>query len=199
MIGAEHGLYGGYRYVLAEWRENNTQIDYEWRDSAESDYSTDVLREKVLRFIDTHRAKREETAGETRPLFAYVAPTAPHLPLMAAQRHQHMNPHWASLFDRYIASRPNYYNETAVRKGKSSWLNESYQRRENMRSLGWNEMEFVKRMGSLYAVDEMIESVYRRIEALDELDNTFFILTSDNGYNLGAHGLIHKMAPYDER
>ncbi|MET9245741.1 sulfatase/phosphatase domain-containing protein [Nonomuraea sp. NPDC003709] len=31
-----------------------------------------------------------------------------------------------------------------------------------------------------------------------EYDNTYLIFASDNGYNLGAHRLVQKMAPYEE-
>jgi arylsulfatase A-like enzyme len=53
-------------------------------------------------------------------------------------------------------------------------------------------------MGSLYAVDEMVEQIVNTLAATGELENTYIFFTSDNGYNLGAHRLLHKMAPYEE-
>jgi len=53
-------------------------------------------------------------------------------------------------------------------------------------------------MGSLYAVDEMIQAIAMKLKQHGELENTVFVLTSDNGYNLGSHSLSHKMAPYEE-
>ncbi|MEK7832038.1 MAG: sulfatase/phosphatase domain-containing protein, partial [Acidobacteriota bacterium] len=38
----------------------------------------------------------------------------------------------------------------------------------------------------------------KTLEANGERENTLIVFTSDNGYNLGAHRLIHKMAPYEE-
>jgi arylsulfatase A-like enzyme len=48
------------------------------------------------------------------------------------------------------------------------------------------------------AVDEMMDRLRQVLQAQDKFENTVFIVTSDNGYNLGAHRLIHKMAPYEE-
>jgi N-acetylglucosamine-6-sulfatase len=50
----------------------------------------------------------------------------------------------------------------------------------------------------LYAVDDMVSQIVATLDERGELDNTWIIFTSDNGYNLGAHRLIHKMAPYEE-
>ncbi len=53
-------------------------------------------------------------------------------------------------------------------------------------------------MGSLYAFDEMVRGIVETLGSIGELDNTYLVFTSDNGYNLGAHRLIGKQAPYDE-
>ncbi len=53
-------------------------------------------------------------------------------------------------------------------------------------------------MGSLYALDEMVRGIVDTLSSVGKLDNTYLVFTSDNGYNLGAHRLIGKQAPYDE-
>ena len=62
----------------------------------------------------------------------------------------------------------------------------------------WNDQDYRLRMGSLYAADEMVAAVVAALKASGQFDNTWIVFTSDNGYNLGAHRLIHKMAPYEE-
>jgi len=62
----------------------------------------------------------------------------------------------------------------------------------------WVNTDWVKRMGSLYAVDDMIRATYTKIQALGLLEETVFVLVGDNGYNLGSHNLVHKQAPYEE-
>jgi len=195
-VGANHRLYSGYNYVLTDWNEDEKLMRYDVYGSSPADYQTDVIRDKAIKFIDHHRQVTEAKDNQS-PLFLYVATTAPHFPLMAAERHADKTAHWASKFETIVASRPNYYSMHSV-LGKSSWLRESASRREVLKYFGFNQVEFQKRMGSLYAVDEMIEAVVKKIEGLGELDNTIFVLTSDNGYNLGSHKLIHKMAAYDE-
>jgi len=58
--------------------------------------------------------------------------------------------------------------------------------------------EYHKRMGSLLAVDEMMGRIRSVLVSQGRWDKTIVVVTSDNGYNLGAHRLIHKMAPYEE-
>jgi arylsulfatase A-like enzyme len=56
----------------------------------------------------------------------------------------------------------------------------------------------VAALRSLIAVDDQIDRMMRRLDALDELDDTLVILISDNGYLWGEHGLFQKSAPYQE-
>jgi arylsulfatase A-like enzyme len=48
------------------------------------------------------------------------------------------------------------------------------------------------------AVDDQIDRMLRRLDALGELDHTMVILASDNGVFWGEHGLFQKSAPYLE-
>src|SRR5262249_12663773 len=150
----------------------------------ESDYSTDVIAGKARDFI----ARAE--GNDSQPFFLYIAPTAPHLPLPPAPRYS-QHPFRDALSPR----KPNY-NEPDI-SDKSSWLRISGETRKALVDT-WNDKDYRNRMGSLYALDDLIESVFNTLEANGELDNTFIVFTTDNGYNLGAHRLIHKMAPYEE-
>ncbi len=170
--------YTGYNYQM---NENGTIVQY---GDAESDYNTDVVRNKAVDFIN--RAE----SNDDQPFFLYVAPTAPHLPLPPAPRHQN-NPYTNALSPRT----PNY-NEPDL-SDKAAWLRLSGDTRTAIVN-GWNDTDYRNRMGSLYALDEAIAAIYQTLADKGELDNTVIIFTSDNGYNLGAHRLIHKMAPYEE-
>jgi arylsulfatase A-like enzyme len=65
------GQYYGYSFS-----ENGTSVKYR---SAEADYSTDVIADKVEQFI-------RNSSGE--PFFAWVGMLAPHTPLTPAERHR---------------------------------------------------------------------------------------------------------------
>lgn len=48
-------------------------------------------------------------------------------------------------------------------------------------------------------MDNACVAAVREVEAIGELDNTYFIYTSDNGYHLGAHRMgAGKETPYQE-
>ncbi|MDX2033162.1 MAG: sulfatase [Blastocatellia bacterium] len=174
----DNNSYAGYNYQV---NENGTLKFY---GTAESDYVTDVVAGKARDFIN--RAE----ANDGQPFFLYVSPTAPHLPLPPAPRHKE-NPYRFAFSPRL----PNY-NEAHL-ADKSSWLKATGEGREALVD-GWNDIDYRNRMGSLYALDEMVASIVNTLEANGERENTLIVFTSDNGYNLGAHRLLHKMAPYEE-
>jgi N-acetylglucosamine-6-sulfatase len=48
-------------------------------------------------------------------------------------------------------------------------------------------------------VDEMIGSLFEALAATGQLNNTYVVFTSDNGFHLGQHRLLlGKRAPYEE-
>ena len=174
---ADNLAYTGYGYQL---NENGTLVQY---GVAEQDYLTDVVARKTVDFID-----RSE-GDDDRPFFTYVAPTAPHLPLQPPRRYQ-PNP----FAGRVEPQSPNFYEPDVT--DKSWWLANSAASHDATKD--FTAGDYVNRLGSLLAVDDMVVSIVDALERDGEMDNTIFVFTSDNGYNLGAHKLIHKMAPYEE-
>lgn len=175
--GTDNMLYTGYGYKL---NENGVSHQYGY---SPADYATDVLSKKTMDFID--RAE----ANDGQPFFAYVAPTAPHLPLVAPARYT--DNAWKSA----IAPRtPNYYEPDV--SDKSTWL--KYSAASHDATKDFTDADFRNRMGSLLAVDDMVAGIVETLTTHGELDNTMLMFVSDNGYNLGSHKLIHKMAPYEE-
>ncbi len=170
-------LYAGYGYKL---NENGVSRQYGF---APKDYATDVISAKTMDFID--RAENDDG----QPFFAYVAPTAPHLPLQAPPRYA--DNAWTSA----VAPRtPNYYEPDV--SDKSAWLRNSVPSHDATKD--FNDADHRNRMGSLLAVDDLVAGVVETLTTHGELDNTMLMFVSDNGYNLGSHKLIHKMAPYEE-
>lgn len=51
------------------------------------------------------------------------------------------------------------------------------------------DLFYRRRIQSLQAVDELVEGVVSKLDALGLLDNTYVIYTSDNGFHIGQHRL----------
>lgn len=186
--------YSGTRYMLTNYTSDNKKkgLTYEVFGVDEKDYITDVLSDKVLDVINTQKIKK----NNKQPLFMYVATPAPHLPLPPADRHRDKILYWKNQYDKYVINRENY-NYTHNSRAQTLHNNPL---KSTITEEGdiWNRLEWEKRLTSLYAVDEMIEKIYNKIKEIGELDNTIFILTSDNGYNMLAHQLFNKMIYNDE-
>ncbi|MBX7160889.1 MAG: sulfatase [Acidimicrobiia bacterium] len=175
--GATDRIEGGYNYFL---NENGTLV---WYGQKPEDYEADVVARHTVDFV-TRAAADTDT-----PFFAYVTPTAPHLPQPPAPRYQ--NHPW-----RYAdpPQNPNFFE--ADLSDKPWWLRASGAVRSAWRA--WNVIDYRNRMGSLLAVDDLVADTVTALDAAGALDDTYLIFASDNGYNLGAHRLVHKMAPYEE-
>lgn len=169
--------YKGYDYNV---NENGTVVYRGWR---EEDYSTDYVRGRSVQFI-------EDAAAHGQPFFLYVSATAPHFPLPPAHRHL-VNPYALAP----LPHRPNTHEADIL--DKPLWLQSTAPQRL-AESLAWSPVDYRLRQGSLYALDDLVEAVIRKLEETGQLENTYVVFLSDNGYNLGAHRLIHKMAPYEE-
>jgi arylsulfatase A-like enzyme len=172
-------LYTGTGYSVYEQVAGGTPSKY-----VSNEYSTDFISDRAAAFLQAR-------AGDPTPFFVMLCPTAPHLPLPPAARHvAYAKNRW----DGALQHGPSY-NERDV-TDKSAWLRSTAGVRSG--AVPYADGEYYKRMGSLMAVDEMMLRVAQILEAQGKWANTLVIVASDNGYNLGAHRLIHKMAPYEE-
>ncbi|HLS79504.1 MAG TPA: sulfatase-like hydrolase/transferase [Nocardia sp.] len=174
--GVDNFLYAGYNYTL---NENGRMVKY---GVAPRDYATDVLAEKSRRFI-------AEASASGQPFFWYAAPTAPHFPIPPAPRHIAETPPTA-------APRSPNFQEADV-SDKPTWLIDTAGPRAATIE-ATNDVDYTNRIGSLKALDEMVAGIVATLADTGELDHTYLIFTSDNGYSLGAHRLTQKMAPYEE-
>jgi N-acetylglucosamine-6-sulfatase len=156
------------RYFGQQISENGQVVTY---GSDPSDYHTDVLTEKVVRFLETRPANAP-------PFFIYLSGPAPHAHLLMdgsalpAPRHQ-------ELFADLIAPRPPSFNGAPPLNQPRPLLTE-----EQIDEL---DHEYRTRVASLQAVDEGIERIIETLSARGELENTYIFFTSDNGYHMGQH------------
>ncbi len=171
--------YAGFRYTL---NENGMFVDYQESGQAESQYMTDVLSRKAVDFI-----RRSET--NPAPFFMYLSTFAPHEPAKPAPRHDGLFmelqvPRTASFNEADVSDKPDGIRYDPLMTDKEiARLDELYR----------------QRVRSMQAVDEMIEQLVIALEETGQLENTYIIFTSDNGFHLGQHRLrAGKGNPYDE-
>jgi N-acetylglucosamine-6-sulfatase len=196
------GLFG--KYMNEYEPEEETYIPSGWDEwyAAGHDYYDYVLNENGEHVAYGHKAEdyltdviaRHTTAAIRRvasdsPFFFYVTPYAPHGPATAASRHGH-------LFADTPFPKPASFNETDV-SDKPSLIRDLP--KLDAKQIAWIEDHYRARLRALQAVDDLVESIVTALEQTGELDNTFIIYTSDNGWHLGEHRQISgKTTAYEE-
>lgn len=60
---------------------------------------------------------------------------------------------------------------------------------QNQTEIEYNDFFYRSRLRALQGVDELVDSLMERLEQSGELDNTYIIYTSDNGFHIGQHRL----------
>ena len=178
-----------YRYLNATFQRNRDKpVSYEGQ------YVTDVLSDKAHGFLED---ALEGLQDNGKPFFLTVAPTAPHSdvnikrniidgdftehtnvqsPPVPADRHKH-------LFKDTVVPRTPNFNPDKPRG--ASWI--SRLPRQNQTNVDFNDHFYRSRLRALQAVDEMIESLMKRLESASVLDNTYVVFSTDNGYTIGQH------------
>jgi arylsulfatase A-like enzyme len=151
------------------------------------DYSTDVSARIALDFI-------QRAAPGDKPFFMYLSTFTPHGsigdgPAMPAPRHENMFP---------TAEVPRFpsFNEADV-SDKPRGIR-SLPRLTDAQ-IAEIDLLYRKRLQSLQAIDEMVGVLVGALKETGQLENTYIVFTSDNGFHLGHHRLLAgKQTPYDE-
>lgn len=160
--------------------ENGSLVDY---GHSADDYSTDVIKKKSLNFIN-------QNSSSSTPFFLLISVYAPHGPSISAPRHSKM------FLDLKYPTGPSFNEEDvtdkpAVIQALTSTGDEIDQ--------GDADNLYIRRAQSLQAVDELVAEVINLLEKNGQLDHTYIIFTSDNGFHIGEHGLPPgKGLPYEE-
>jgi N-acetylglucosamine-6-sulfatase len=156
-------------------------------------YQTDVLSKKAARIV-------RQNAGGSKPLFLSVNFLAPHHEARSIQRRTGLlvrpAPRHRGAFASARLRRARSFNEADV-SDKPAFL----QRRT--RSLSARDIAQIgrdarARRAALLAVDEGVARIVSALRQSGELDETYIIFTSDNGYMQGEHRVKSgKMLPYE--
>jgi N-acetylglucosamine-6-sulfatase len=156
--------YGEFNYTL---NENGTQVAY---GAKATDYGTDVYARQTTAFID-------HAAAAGKPFFAYLAVYAPHQPATPA-------PQDAKTFRGLKATRDPAYDEADV-SDKPAFVRNLPRMRPQVQTKV--DRLARRRAQSLQAVDRDIAGLISHLDRIGQLDNTYVVFTSDNGFHLGQH------------
>ncbi|MFZ2017359.1 MAG: sulfatase [Methyloceanibacter sp.] len=154
------------RYFDYAVNENGTVLSFGHR---AEDYSTDVLKERAVRFIAEERDKPE-------PFFLYIATKAVHV---QGERAIPASQYAGALQDVKL---PIGEKGAPIHGVPKSRLAKDYR----------------AELQSLQSVDDLVEAVVDALKQAGKLDNTLIVYTSDNGFLYGQHRLIGKSAAYEE-
>ncbi|MGH9038756.1 MAG: sulfatase family protein, partial [Acidimicrobiia bacterium] len=145
-------------------------------------YSTDFIRDQTIQFLGDFDA-----TDDAKPWYVHVTPHAPHdtsegtfdwAPRHADTPIPPFTPTPAFL-DTERDDQVEYIRHTKETVEESTFSHDGQLR-------------------TLLAADEMVDAIFRQLEATGELDNTLAIFTSDNGYSWGERGVTSKGLPYEE-
>jgi N-acetylglucosamine-6-sulfatase len=163
-----------YNYKLAE---NGHVVSY---GSEPKDYKTDVLAGMARRFI--------RTTKQSQPFFVYLAFNAPHSDsasrIVAAPQDQQ------SCSGNSFLESPNFNAHDTV--SEPAWM--GAEQPKNATNLQFQRAATCNTLGG---VDSAVMSIVAELERVGRLDNTYMILTSDNGYAFGEHRLTGKGDLYE--
>jgi N-acetylglucosamine-6-sulfatase len=175
---AWHSTFEGFSpYFNYALNENGAVVPYGARPE---DYITDVLGRRAVEFL------ADAEAVDDQPFFLVFSPTAPHGgsgpngPPTPAPRHQ-------GLFAGATAPRTPSFNEADVSDKPAAIRNRPPLTAAQIAAL---DREHQLRLEALQAVDEAVERIVDALDALGELEDTYILFTSDNGYHLGQHRLF---------
>jgi N-acetylglucosamine-6-sulfatase len=143
----------------------------------------DMLGDEALEFVD------DAAHASGKPFFLWYGTHAPHAPELVAPRDEDRVGTWP-------AYEPPGSKESDV-SDKPRWVrDEPLLTPKQRQTLGQKRQE---RLTSMLAVSRNLDRLRDKLRETGELDNTYLILTSDNGYHMGQHRLTAgKMTAYEE-
>jgi arylsulfatase A-like enzyme len=144
-------------------------------------YLNDVLTRKGVEVI-------RAAAAAGQPFFLLVAPLIPHSPAVAAPRH-------VGTFAQAALPRSPAFEEADV-SDKPALIRALPLRDDT--AVARLEREYRQRLDSMLSIDDMVGAIVDALAATGELDDTYVLYTSDNGFSMGDHRLAAgKVYPYE--
>ena len=158
-------------------------------------YRTDREADDAAEIIRQHAARRDlqTRSGEVaQPFFFYYAPLAPHRPVgqdFTKMVNKKKYGDWQS--DLKMPITPDFNEQDMFDKPP---LRQSpvYTAPE----IAVLQKEYLSRARALKSVDDYVVKLVKTLKETGQYDDTYIMVTSDNGYQLGQHRLHNKLDPY---
>jgi N-acetylglucosamine-6-sulfatase len=172
-------------YLSHTFNENGHLVNYE----PESYYDTDVMSDKASDYITRTAGPDPPFFTANRPFLMWIGTKAPHQPATPAPRDKKTYPdvslpHPPSFDEKDVSDKPGWVSDNPLLSKEQKRYMEELHR---------------KRLQSMLAVDDMIGDLVGALHDSGELDNTYIVFTSDNGFHLGQHRLgAGKWTAYEE-
>lgn len=140
---------------------------------------TRLTASKAARFVDDHQAE---------PWFMVVATRAPHGPYYPSQKH-------SDDFDNVALPEPPSFNEADVSDKPLAVQRVPPLTEEEISRL---RDHYEGQLETLQDVDDLVGRLAYRLGATGQLNETYVVYMTDNGWLLGEHRLDAKAKPYEE-
>jgi len=145
-------------------------------------HHTDWLSSEASRFLEDRKAK-------ARPFFMQVSTRETHWPFIVPERHRDAYP-------GERAPRPPSFDEADV-SDKPSWVRKKGELRED--EVARFDRYHAGRLRSALTLEDLGRGVISALSRTGQLEDTYVIFTSDNGYHMGLHRIRGaKWTPYIE-
>ncbi len=151
---------------------------------APQNFRTDVINRRAIRAVDA-------AIGNRKPLLMHLQFGAPHAPI-TRDSPWHPERHDALFEDETLPRDPDL-NANGDGKHPSIAALPPYSDAALEALDNWHR----ERLRSLQSADEAIGDLIQHLSMRGQLDNTYIVFLSDNGFHLGHHRLLAKLAPYE--
>lgn len=174
-----------YDYTGQNVNVNGTMMDFSGINS------TDLYGKLTRSFI--------ESTG--RPFFSFTNFVAPHTGLPNEPGDPEgvatpwVAPEYRGTYDGPLPSQKPWFNEPDMSDKRPSMRD---RRRITKARAAKIDIQHAQRIEALYTVDDQVQAIVNEVGAARQMDNTYFILASDNGFFQGQHRIARgKSQPYE--
>ncbi len=178
-----YGISGNF--LSSTLNENGHMVDYD----PDQYHTDDVLSDKASDYVERTAGADPPFFATDRPFLMWLGTKAPHQPATPAPRHE-------DTLENLELPKPPSFNEKDVRD-KPRWVQDNPPLSPDQ--VAYMDELHRKRLQSMMAVDDMVGDLFDSLRESGELENTYVIFTSDNGFHLGQHRLgAGKWTAYEE-